>query len=111
MEMATFWDNCTIKAKLFFGIGAILAIFAVSSAIVLSFVSSLAGSADHALGHILPTRALAFTTEFRLTAADDVAGYYIMDRTASNWPAYLSTYDTDVAVVKDALPKLGESAE
>ena len=41
--MATFWNNCTIKAKLFLGIGAILAIFAVSSAIVLSFVSTLAG--------------------------------------------------------------------
>jgi hypothetical protein len=110
MEMAAFWDNCTIKAKLLFGIGAILAVFAVSSAVVLFFVNSLAGSANLALGHILPMRALALTTQYRLTAADDIAGYYVMDRTAANWAAYLATYNEDLAAIKDALPQLTDGA-
>jgi methyl-accepting chemotaxis protein len=108
--MATFWDNCTIKAKLLLGIGTILAIFAVSSAIVLYFVGGFADSADQALAHILPMRGLALETKFELAAADDVAAYYVMDRTAVNWPAYLHDYSADIAAIKDALPKLTNSA-
>src|ERR1017187_2265370 len=106
--MATFWDNCTIKAKLFLGIGAILAVFAVSSAIVLFFVNSLAGSADRALLHTIPLRAAAKNVQYRLSAADDLGAYYLMDRTASNLPAYLRDYTASVAAVKDGLPKLAE---
>jgi hypothetical protein len=108
MEMATFWNNCTIKAKLFLGIGAILAIFAVSSAIVLSFVSTLAGKADLALLHTIPLRAAGKDVQYHLSAADDLGAYYLMDRTASNLPGYLRDYQAFIATVKDGLPKLAE---
>jgi len=52
--MSTFWGNLSIKAKLLFGIGAILTIFAVFSAIVLIFVNDLAGSADEAINKQAP---------------------------------------------------------
>jgi methyl-accepting chemotaxis protein len=106
-----FWNNCTIKSKLFLGIGAILSVFAISSTIVLIFVNSLAGSADQALGHIIPIRALASTTQFRLMDADDNAAYYVMDRTPADWAAYLKDYKADAATIKDALPKLLDGAE
>jgi methyl-accepting chemotaxis protein len=109
--MTTFWNNCTIKSKLFLGIGAILAIFAISSAIVLGFVSSLSASADLALGHIIPARAQASTAQFHLIDADDSAGYYVMDGNAKNWAGYLATYKSDVAAFKDALPKLQAAAD
>jgi methyl-accepting chemotaxis protein len=108
--MTTFWNNCTIKAKLFLGIGSMLALFAVSAAVVLFFVNSLTGSADQALLHIMPIRALAIETKAQVNAADDIGGYYVMDRTLSNLPAYLHDYGTAVTAVKDALPKLSDSA-
>jgi methyl-accepting chemotaxis protein len=108
--MITFWNNCTIKSKLFLGIGAILVVFAISSAIVLGFVNSLSASADLALGHIYPARALAFAAQFRLIDADDNGGYYVMDRNAKNWPGYLHDHEADMAAFKDALPKLQAGA-
>jgi methyl-accepting chemotaxis protein len=108
--MANFWDNCKIKSKLFIGIGAILAVFALSSLIVLLFVNGLAGSADSALTHITPTRAAALNMEYRVVDADDVAATYIMDRTAADWPADLKSYAADVAEIKEALPKLKTDA-
>jgi methyl-accepting chemotaxis protein len=107
----TFWNNCTIKSKLFLGIGGILSVFAVSSAVVLIFVNGLSGAADRTLTHILPTRALALTTQFHVTNADDNAAYYVMDRVAANWPAYIRAYKEDAAAVRDALPKLQDGAE
>ncbi len=109
--MITFWNNCTIKSKLFLGIGAILAVFAVSSIAILAFVNSLSGSAGLALDQIIPARSEATTAQFRLIDADDNAGYYTMDRNAANWAAYLRDYKADIAAVKDALPKLQEAAQ
>jgi methyl-accepting chemotaxis protein len=108
--MSAFWDNCAIKAKLLWGIGAILAIFTVSSAVVLFFVNSLTGSADQALRHIIPTRRLALQTAAQLNAADDIGGYYVMDRKLSNLPTYLSDYNTSIGKIKDAIPTLADSA-
>src|ERR1035438_8821728 len=101
MEMATFWNNCTIKAKLFLGIGAILAIFAVSSGGVLSFVNTLGGKADLALLHTIPLRAAGKDVQYRLSAADDLGAYYLMDHTNSNLPAFLHDYQAFIAAVKD----------
>jgi methyl-accepting chemotaxis protein len=109
--MASFWDKCTIKAKLFLGIGGILAIFALSSAVVLIFVNSLTGSADEALRHIIPMRALALSTQLRVTDADDNGAYYVMDPVASDWPGYLTAYNADMAKAKAALPQLEAGAE
>jgi methyl-accepting chemotaxis protein len=108
--MATFWENSTIRAKLFMGIGAILAIFAISSIIVLSYVNTLAASADQALGHILPARSEAFKAQFRLIDADDNGAYYVMDRNSADWAAYLRDFNADIAAVKAALPILDEAA-
>jgi methyl-accepting chemotaxis protein len=108
--MLTYWENCTIKSKLFIGIGAILAIFAISSTIVLSFVNGLANSADSALVHILPARTEALRAQFRLVDADDSASYYVMDRTAADWAAYQRAYKADVDAVKAALPTLDNAA-
>jgi len=107
--MITFWKNCTIKAKLFFGIGGILAVFTISSAIVLGFVNSLTGAADLALGHILPARGTTSQTQYRLVDADDNAAYYVMDRNPANWAGDLRAFTTDIATIKDALPKLQDA--
>jgi methyl-accepting chemotaxis protein len=109
--MNTFWNDRTIKAKLLLGIGAILAVFAVSSVVVLVFVNGLAANADRALGTIVPLRGLALQTEIDMVDADDSGAYYIMDRVASDWPADLSTYNADIAAVKAALPKMAAAAE
>lgn len=108
--MAKFWDSCSIKAKLFLGIGAILAVFAGSSIVVLSFVNSLAGSASQALDRITPARAAALVAQYHMVDADDTAGSYVMDRAAAHWPAYLKAYSDDVAAVRAALPGLEASA-
>jgi hypothetical protein len=108
--MVTFWENRTIKAKLFIGIGTILAIFAISSTIVLTFVNGLGSSADLALTHFLPARAAALHAQFRLTDADDTAAYYVMDRNPANWAAYLRVYKTDLDTVKSELPTLENAA-
>lgn len=109
--MIAFWNNCTIKSKLFLGIGAILAVFAISSVVVLIFVNSLAASADQALGHIIPSRAIASAAQNRLTDADDNGAYYVMDRNPAAWAAYLRDYKADIAAVKEALPKLQDGAD
>jgi methyl-accepting chemotaxis protein len=108
--MATFWANRTIKAKLFLGIGAILALFAVSSAIVLLFVSNLASVANRTLTGIMPLRAEAYIAQNRLVDADDMAATYVMDRNATRRLATLELYKADIAAVKESLPKLEAGA-
>jgi methyl-accepting chemotaxis protein len=108
--MITFWENCTIRTKLFIGIGSILAIFAISSAVVLSYVNSLAASADLALNHIMPARSEALRMQFHLVDADDQGAYYIMDRDKANWAAYQHSFKADVDFVKTNLPLLENSA-
>lgn len=107
--MSTYWESRSIKAKLLLAIGSILAVFALSCSIVLLFVSGLAASADRALNHEAPARSAAFTTQINLLAADSASQNYIMDNSAST--ASLSTYNDNVAAVKDALPKLLAAAE
>jgi methyl-accepting chemotaxis protein len=104
--MTVFWDACTIKSKLLIGIGGILAIFAISSAIVLFFVNSLAASADRALLHNLPMRALAFGVEYELSSIDNDAAHYIMARDPQSAASFLGAFTADVAKINNDLPNL-----
>ena len=98
--MSNFWGNRTIKAKLLLGIGAILALFALTSAIALALVNGLVSSADIALNHVYPMRALAFRTNFLLVHADDLLSYSISDRRSAKQAGYLSAYQTDIAEIR-----------
>jgi methyl-accepting chemotaxis protein len=108
--MASIWDRSGIKTKLLLGISGILAIFAASSAVVLVFLSGLNGSANDVINHIDGMRSDAQLTQFRVINADDNAAYFVMDRTAANWPGYLKAYQADVAAINTAIPKLQAEA-
>jgi methyl-accepting chemotaxis protein len=110
LTMSTFWNNCTIKVKLLLGIGAILAIFAVSSAIVLYFVSSLASAAKTTLNDTVPTKSAALAVQFRLVDADDNAGYIVMDPNKADWASDLHDFNDDIASVKAEIPKLADAS-
>jgi methyl-accepting chemotaxis protein len=108
--MTQFWADRTIKTKLLIGIGAILAMFAVSSVLVLFFVSNLASIADRTLSGIMPLRAEAYIAEYELVGADDTAESYLMDRNAARRAGTYAKYRADLDAIKTSLPKLAAGA-
>ncbi len=108
--MSGFWGRCAIQAKLLLGVGAILLVFAISSAIVLSFVANLASVANHALMKTVEVRAAARRAEVDIIDADRLGAYLMFDKDRARSNQYLKSYADDLKKVAVELPKLRDGA-
>ncbi len=108
--MSKIWERSSIKSKLLLCIGAILAIFALTSGLSLYFLNNLAVTGHVALNTTVPSSAAAKAAQNALIDADDRGAYYHLDPDASQSAGYLKAYSTDIATVRGLLPKLEAGA-